>query len=458
MGKKPARLVESLALLMIAMIAILGFVSVTAAAQVRQGLNPLLALPKAVLPSVLIAVSFAGFHFFLRIRGMRSEQIIWPAVSLLFTVGVVMIWRLRGTDGVYQQLLRGLIPGILIAGWFVARVTRVEMVRRWAPIIGLFGLMLPILTSLFGVVDETGAKLALKLGPLPAIQTSELIKLSMIIFLAWYVEEQGRTAEGRARSFLGWLRIPAMQYFVPGVVFVIAATLALVKMSDYGAVLILGSIFVAILFAGFEKRIFITVATIGLLLAVLVGLVLSITWEIPPVIQYRFKAFLNPWSTAMITIDGQPTGVTISDGPGYQIQQSIYAVMAGGIIGKGLGFGTPDYVPLAHSDFILAAIIEEFGSIIGVAILFLFAVLLLRIFRIAVLLPFGQIFERLLLVGIGVHLFTQVFVMVGGTLNLLPVTGVTIPFLSQGGMALLVNLVEVGIVLSIARRLEGLNQ
>jgi cell division protein FtsW (lipid II flippase) len=159
----------------------------------------------------------------------------------------------------------------------------------------------------------------------------------------------------------------------------------------------------------------------------------------------------------VITLNGQSTGITISEGPGYQIQQAIYAVVSGGITGRGLGFGSPDYVPLAHSDFILAAIIEEFGAIIGVAVLFLFAVLLLRIFRTVSLLPPGQIFERLLLVGIGAHLFTQVFVMASGTLNLLPVTGITVPFLSQGGVALLINLTEVGIVLAIARRLEGLN-
>jgi cell division protein FtsW (lipid II flippase) len=242
------------------------------------------------------------------------------------------------------------------------------------------------------------------------------------------------------------------------VLFVAVATLALVKMADYGAVLVLGCIFLAVLFAGFEPRVFMAIIAIGLVLAVMVGLILSITWEIPTVIQYRFKAFLNPWSTAMITLNGQPTGITISEGPGYQIQQAIYAVISGGIIGKGLGFGSPDYVPLAHSDFILAAIIEEFGAIIGVAVLFLFAVLLLRIFRTVAFLPLGQTFERLLLVGIGAHLFTQVFVMAGGTLDLLPVTGVTIPFLSLGGMALITNLIEVGIVLAITRRLEGLDQ
>jgi cell division protein FtsW (lipid II flippase) len=228
--------------------------------------------------------------------------------------------------------------------------------------IGLIGLLLPIATFLFGVVDETGARLALKLGPLPAMQTSELIKISMIIFLAWHVEEQGRAAEGRARPFLGWMRIPALQYFIPGVLFVAVATLALVQMSDYGAVMILGSIFIAMLYAGFETRIFMAVSTIGLAMAAFAGWILSLTWKVPAVIQYRFLTFMDPWSTDMIVVNGVSTGITIAEGPGYQIQQAIYAVIAGGITGRGLGFGSPDYIPLAHSDFIFAAILEEFGA------------------------------------------------------------------------------------------------
>jgi cell division protein FtsW (lipid II flippase) len=454
---KAPRLIEATALTMIAVIVVLAFLSVAAATQLRLGNNPASALPAALGPSTLIILLLVGFHIFLRALRMKSEQIIWPTVSLLFVIGATMIWRLRGSEIVYQQILRGLLPGILLAGLLVAKPGLIESIRRRGPLIGLIGLLLPIITSLFGVVDETGARLALKLGPLPAIQTSELIKLAMIIFLAWYVEEQGRAAEGRAQPFLGWLRIPALQYFIPGVLFVSVASLAMVWMSDYGAVLILGFIFIAILFAGFETRIFYSVTAIGLVLATLMGLILSFTWEVPTVIQYRFMAFLNPWSTDTIIVNGQSAGITISEGPGYQIQQSIYAVISGGITGRGLGFGSPDYVPLAHSDFIFAAVIEELGSIIGLAVLFLFAVLLIRIFRGVILLPSGQIFERLLMVGIGAHLFTQVFIMAGGTLNLFPVTGVTVPFLSQGGVALSVNLLEIGMVLAILRRLEGSN-
>ena len=456
--QKSGRLVEATALILIVVIAGLGFLSVTAAAQVRQGLNPRPTVLAALLPAMLLAGLLVGFHFFLRWRRLHSEQILWPTVSLLLVVGAIMLWRLRGADGLAQQWLRGLLPGLLLAGLLVARPRWIETVRRAAPIVGMIGLLLPIATALFGVVDETGARLALKLGPLPAVQTSELIKLAMIIYLAAFIEEQGRAAEGRAQPILGWLRVPAMRYFMPGVLFVAVATLALVGMSDYGAVLILALIFSAMLYVGFETRIFVTVALIGLGLVLLAALVLSAAWEVPAVIRYRFLAFLDPWSPDMITLNGEPTGITIAEGPGYQIQQALYAVIAGGVLGRGLGFGTPDYVPLAHSDFILAAVVEEFGAIIGVPVLFLFAVLLLRIFRLVALLPPGQSFERLLLVGLGAHLFAQVLVMAGGTLNLLPVTGVTIPFLSQGGMALVVNLAEVGIVLALARRLEGLNR
>jgi cell division protein FtsW (lipid II flippase) len=153
-------------------------------------------------------------------------------------------------------------------------------------------------------------------------------------------------------------------------------------------------------------------------------------------------------------VDGHPSGVTIAQGPGYQIQQAIYAVIAGGISGTGLGLGSPDYVPLAHSDFILAAVLEEFGAVIGIAVLILFAVLVLRILRAALRMSVVQVYERMLLCGIAVHLFIQVFIMACGTLNLLPATGVTVPFLSLGGTALLTNLVEVGLVLAIIRQQE----
>ena len=452
--KRTYRFTEAVLLLLTAVTAMIGFILLALTFQVRDDIQSSMTLAQMVLPASILICSFIWVHLLLSIRRVGMEQLLWPIVCLLLVLGMLLIWRLRGVEGAWQQILRGLLPGLLLITLFILRPYWVEYLRRWAVPISLIGLALPIATAIFGEADETGVRLALKIGPLPAIQTSEFVKLALIIFLAWYIGKQGDKIEGRAVPMLDWLRMPSLSYFIPGTLFVILATLALVGMSDFGAVLVLAVLFVAMLYAGFETRLFATVVAIGLALALLAGLVLYFTWDVPVVIRYRFMAFLDPWSQEMILIDGQPAGITVSQGPGYQIQQSIYAVAAGGISGTGLGFGSPEYIPLAHSDFIYAALLEELGSIIGIAVLILFAVLLLRILRLALLLPPGQVFERLLCIGIGFHLFAQVFIMVGGTLNLFPLTGLTVPFLSQGGAALLVYMLEVGILLALVQRLD----
>ena len=448
------RFTESFLLALVFIFAMLGFGLLAIGMQVKQGANQWSGLPGALLPALVIGLCSAGLHVLMRKRGMQVDQLILPVSMLLFTTGLLMIWRLQGASGAWQQLFKGFLPGMAVIAVLIVKPRWVERIRQWAIPICLTGLFMLVATAFLGVVDETGSRLALQLGPLPPIQPSEVIKLALVVFLAWYIDREGKQAEGRARPFLGWLRLPPIHYFIPGVLFVVLATLALVKMSDFGAVLILAFIFAGMLFTGFETRIFLTIGAIGLTLILMVTLILSFTWEVPTVIRYRFLAFQNPWSTEVILLKGQTTGVTVSEGPGYQIQQAIDAVVSGGLSGVGLGFGTPQYVPLAQSDFIFAAIIEELGSIIGLAVLILFTVLLLRTARIALMLPTEQIFERLLVIGICIHFFVQVFIMVGGTLNLLPITGVTIPFLSQGGMALLTNLTEIGLVLSLSQRLE----
>jgi cell division protein FtsW (lipid II flippase) len=373
---------------------------------------------------------------------------------LLVSIGLVLLWRLLGPDAVWQQITRGWLPGLAAAAVLVWRPSLVERIRRrWAFYIGAMGLALILLTAFIGTPDESGARLSLKLGPLPAIQTTEFVKLSLVIFLAWYIERVGEAAEGRAKVF-GWLRIPAVKFFIPGLLFVFLATLALVKMSDYGALPILAGLFVMMFYAGLQTRTFLTTAGIGLVLSLVVGSVLALVWDVPPTIQERLLAFQDPWSESEVVINGVPTGFTVSEGPGYQTQQAIYAIVAGGITGTGLGYGTPYYVPLVHSDYIFAAVVEELGMAVAMAILAFFAILFLRILRLAIVLPAGHVFERLLLVGITVHLVFQILIMIGGTINLIPPTGVTVPFLSQGGAALLVNLTEIGLVLALAARLQ----
>ena len=448
------RATEAAALAIALAAAVSGFVSASIALNLRQNQPPTGGLAAAALLAALAALALIGLHICLRLRRIEIEQVLLPSVALILVIGLSLIWRLRGLSGVLPQL-RSLALGAAIAGILVMQPYWVERIRRWALPISLAGLGLVLLTAAFGAADASGARLSLRAGPLPSIQTTEIMKVSLILFLAWFAEKEGRAVEGRARSILGWLRLPPLRYFLPGGLFVAVATLALVRMADYGAVLILLLLFAGILFSAFETRTFATLLGIGALLALPVILVLALTWHVPDVVRYRFLAFTDPWSTAPYLVGGQPTGITIAQGPGYQIQQSIYAVMAGGLTGAGLGSGSPGFVPLAYSDFIFASLIEEMGLVTGAAVLALFGILVMRIFRCASLLPENQVFERVLVAGIGIHLLAQVLVMVGGTLDLLPMTGVTVPFMSAGGTALLVNLVEIGLVLALVQRAEG---
>jgi cell division protein FtsW (lipid II flippase) len=450
-----ARPTEAALLILVSALAGLGFALATSAAQLELGLSPLPALPAALLPPAVLALSLWAVHALLSRRGQTGEQLVLPIVGFLSAIGLVVIWRLQPADIVWQQLLRGWLPGILVMAVLVARPGLVERIRRDSPItISLTGLALLVATAFFGQVDATGARLSLRLGPLPPVQTSELIKLALIVFLAWYIDSQGARAEGRAQP-MAWLRWPPMRYLVPGAVYVFVAVLALVRMSDLGAILVLGCLFAGLIYAGFEPRVSLAILGVGLALALTAGVLLAVFWRVPGVLVLRWVAFLNPWSQTPLSVNGQALGVTVAQGPGYQLQQAIYAVITGGLSGTGLGFGLPGNVPLAQSDFIFAAVVEELGALVGLSVLVFFAILFLRILRLSVMLPAKQVFERLLLIGIGLHLFIQVFFMVGGTLNLLPVTGLTIPFLSQGGIALFVNLSEIGLVLALAQRTEA---
>jgi cell division protein FtsW (lipid II flippase) len=454
MTRLSARPVESLLLFIVAALAFTGFVTAAAAMQFRQGAPILPVLPAAFLPPLVIVACFGCLHLALLYRGLTNEQLILPLVALLATVGCVMIWRLRPPEVVWQQISRGLLPGTVVMGLFILWPGLVERIRRDLPMtISLAGLFLLLATALFGQPDVTGARLSVKFGPLPAIQTSELIKLCLIIFLAWYIESEGKAAEGRARAFLGLFRLPSLSYILPGFLFVGIAVLGLVRMADFGAIMIIGPLFVGMFYVGFDGRIFLTISLIGFFFALIAAIFLALFWNAPPVIEHRMLAFWDPWSQAPLFYGEIDSGLTIAEGPGYQLQQAIYALLAGGLTGAGLGLGWPGFVPLAHSDFILAPIMEELGLAGTFALLTCFLLLLLRLLRLALLLPESLVFERLLLVGIVIHLGVQAFVMIGGTVNLLPMTGVTVPFLSQGGTALLVNLTEIGLALALAQRI-----
>ena len=191
---------ETLLLALVTLVAFAGFTVAQINLQLQQNTNPLSGLLRAWIPPGVLVTSLFAIHLLLRWRGVKAEQIVLPITGLLMAIGLIMLWRLRPPWAVWQQLTRGLVPGIVAVSLLIVYPALVERIRRdWPVLVSLTGLVLLLATAFAGVADETGARLALKIGPLPAIQTSEVVKLCLIIFLAWYLESEREAAQGRAR-------------------------------------------------------------------------------------------------------------------------------------------------------------------------------------------------------------------------------------------------------------------
>lgn len=465
------RKTEVLLILVSMLVAFLGLALVQLARQLQLPAQEFTFLWWPVLsPVLMLGGCLLIVSIFLGRSGVHDTQLLLGTVGILLALGFIMINRLLPDDAyndiqfgqivtcqmvneacsfLWQQLSRGLLPGVIVMLVLLLRTNVIESIRKgYRPlVIGILGIVLLFATAFFGPHEENGAILSLKIGPLPAIQTSEIIKLCLVIFMAWFIENTGEEAMGRTKV-IGWLQLPQVRYVLPGALFVLFSTVALMLMSDWGAILILGGIFVGLLYAGTEPQVFRSMMLVAAAATLTVGFVIFSFWELPIVFQARWLAFQDPWSTEIFN------GETIAAGSGYQVQHALYATIAGGLTGSGLGFGLPGFVPVSYSDYILAALAEEMGLIVLIPIVALFALITWRILRIALQLTEGELFERMLLIGIALHLFMQVTVMAGGTFKAIPATGVTVPFLSLGGVALLVNLIEIGIVLALVKRRE----
>ena len=194
-----SRFVEGLLWACAALTGLLGFALVSLAEKVQSRQDPLQGLGVALIPVIVTGLFWLVVHLFLEFRRNRTDQIILPVTALIFNVGLTMIYRLQGTEGAWQQITRGFIPGIIAILVLLNFPILIEKIRRWAVPLSIAGLLISFATAFLGVQDETGARLSLHLGPLPSIQTSEIIKLTLIVFLAWFIDREGeRVVRGRA--------------------------------------------------------------------------------------------------------------------------------------------------------------------------------------------------------------------------------------------------------------------
>ncbi|RKQ88468.1 putative lipid II flippase FtsW [Brockia lithotrophica] len=347
-------------------------------------------LPEVQLPaSSRSSATTSAFHFLLQPGALNwaERQLLWAGLGSVVLV-VAMHTPLR--------LLRKLIPLALAAAYAF-------LVLVLIPHVG---------------TEVNGSRSWLRFGGL-SFQPSEFAKLALLMYLAAFVANRGDRIAQFRRGFLPPLLVGGSLAF-----------LVLLE-NDLGtAAILLGTTLVVLYLSGADLRHLLFVGVVSA-----AGVALAVFFV--PYRMNRFFAFLDPWS------DPQ--------GRGYHLIQSLYAIAHGRLVGVGLGYGTQKayYLPYAHNDFIFAVVLEELGAIGGALLLFLLASLVLRIAFLAA--RTDDPFARTLAYGIATSLSIQTMFNLGGVTGLLPITGVTLPFISYGGTSLVLSLGEVGIALAISR-------
>lgn len=345
----------------------------------------------------------------------------------LLAVGLIMVYSASAAwasfkhdgDSFYFLKRQLLFAGLGVIVMFIMMNIEYWVLRKWAKV-GLLICFILLAIVLIPGIGEThgGASSWLGIGAF-SIQPSEFMKIAMILFLAKYLSENQK----KITSFIKGM--------LPSLLFVIIAFGMIMLQPDLGTgVVLVATCVVMIYVAGARISHFAALGFVGI--AGLAGLILSAPYRLA-----RITSFLDPWS------DPQRTG--------FQIIQSLFAIGPGGLLGFGLGHSRQkfQYLPEPQTDFIFAILSEELGFIGAIAVLALFCLLLWRGIRIALSAP--DLFGSLLAVGVIGMVAIQVMINIAVVTGLMPVTGITLPFLSYGGSSLTLTLVSIGILLNISR-------
>ncbi len=391
----------------------------------------------------LVVIGLA--HLLLRTFRPGRDPFILPIFALLTGFGLLLQDRLAPNFLGRQTLWFTLSTTALLVIAITPR--SLTPLRRYRYVLLLGGLVLLAITLVFGV-NPSGSGAALWLPvPFPFLglayfQPSELLKLLLVIFLASYFTEQGplyryhqqtaRLSNGPIATLRSFFR--QLPFLGPLLLMWGFTLLLLVWQQDLGAAALFFIVFVVMLYLATGQKAYLWS---GLALLLLAGLIAFFAFD--TVVAGRIRSWINPWPNA-------------SD-RAYQIVQALYAQAAGGVFGQGIGQGFPGYIPVVHSDFVLAAVAEEWGLVGTLSIVASFAVLAIRGLRVAVQATRGergQLFYAYLAAGLVTLLTVQSLLIMGGISRLLPLTGITLPFVSYGGSSLLVSSMAVGILLFLS--------
>jgi cell division protein FtsW (lipid II flippase) len=363
-------------------------------------------------------------HVVARIAVPYADPYLLPIAGLLTAVGVTEIYNLEPGDA-FRQGMWVVFGVALFALTLLALRWDYRVLENYKYLFGVTAIVLLVLPALPGIgTTVNGARLWVHFGPVQ-FQPGEFAKLLMIVFLAGYLREKREVlAQGRLKDFGPLLVIWG------------GAMLVLVETNDLGSGLLYFGVFLAMLYVATARLAYVVAG--GVLFA---GGAFAVYNAVSRV-RDRVDIWLDPWRTAHTT--------------GYQIIQSSYSIANGHIGGTGLGRGTfsttggTELIPYLNTDFIYSALAQELGLIGAAALLMLYMVFVIRGFRIALLIDDG--FSKLLAAGLTFAFALQTFIIVGGILRLIPLTGITLPFVSYGGSSVVANFMMLALLLLVSNR------
>ncbi len=386
--------------------------------------------------AVFLGLCVAG-HFVIRFTLPDADPYLFPLVSVLACFGLVVIYRID--DTLAREQAQWFVVGLVLFAATIVLLRDFRVLERYRYTIALAGLLLLLLPRVPGIGQQAnGAYLGVKLGPV-AFQPAEFGKIAIIIFLAAYLRDTRQVLVQGSRRFLG-VTFPPLKHLGPLLLVWGAAMFMLVFIRDLGSSLMYFGGFLALLYVATNRLSFVA---IGL------GMFALGAWFFASTVghvQLRVDTWLHPFEPGLI------------DKPGgsYQIAQSLFAQADGGLLGTGLGGSLlrgptgNTLIPAPDTDLIYAVITNELGLVGACGLLAVFLLVVQRGFKIAELA--GDSFSKLLATGLTAVFALQVFVIVGGVTKVIPLTGVTLPFVSYGGSSILANFILLALLLLMSDR------
>jgi cell division protein FtsW (lipid II flippase) len=378
----------------------------------------------------LFVALYLAAHLVARRTVPYADPYLLPMASLLTAIGLTEIYRLEPDDAFRQGLWIVVAVATFAAALILLRHDY-RVLERYKYVIGLAALSLLVLPAL-PILGHTvnGARLWVRIGSLQ-FQPGELAKVLLIVFLAGYLREKREVlAQGRLKDFGPLLLIWG------------GAMVVLVQTNDLGSALLYFGIFLAVLYAATARASF---ALAGL--ALFVGGAVAL-YQVVPRVEERVSVWLDPWEDP--------------EGAGYQLVQSLYSISNGGFGGTGFGRGTfttaggDPLIPYVNTDFIYSALAQELGLVGASAFLLLYMLFVVRGFRTALLADDG--FSKLLAAGLTFAFALQTFIILGGILRLIPLTGITLPFVSYGGSSVVSNFLLLAGLMLVSNRANAVRR